>query len=87
MAVYVIGLVLVTAAIELVIAFFIAAHSTHVPSSTSSFWWVYLGALVILVTSGGVLVARGLFELRGGAGAPPGGSSRGPSSELPGGPR
>lgn len=64
MAVYVTGLVLVTAAIELVIAFFIAVRSTTVPASSSGFWSVYFGAVVALVVAGAVLIPRGLHGLR-----------------------
>ena len=64
MAVYVTGLVLVTAAVELVIAFFIAVRSTTVPSSSSGFWSVYFGAIVALVVAGAVLIPRGLHGLR-----------------------
>lgn len=67
MAVYVTGLVLVTAAVELVIAFFIAVRSTSVPASSSDFWTVYFGATVALVVAGGVLIPRGLSELRAAA--------------------
>ena len=67
MAVYVTGLVLVTAAVELVIAFFIAVRSTDVPASSSDFWSFYFGATVALVIAGAVLIPRGLSELRAAA--------------------
>ena len=64
MAVYVTGLVLLTAAVELVIAFFIAVRSASVPSSASSFWSAYFGVIIALVVAAGVLVPRGLRALR-----------------------
>ena len=64
MAVYVTGLVLLTAAVELVIAYFIAVRTTTVPASSSSFWSVYFGAVVALVIAGAVLIPRGLQALR-----------------------
>ena len=64
MAVYVTGLVLVTAGVELVIAYFIAGRNGSVPPSSSSFWWVYFGVIVVLVVAGAVLIPRGLRALR-----------------------
>ena len=64
MAVYVTGLVLLTAAVELVIAYFIAVRTTSVPASSSSFWSVYFGAVVALVVAAAVLIPRGLEALR-----------------------
>lgn len=64
MAVYVTGLVLLTAAVELVIAFFIAVRSVSVPSSSSDFWSAYFGVIVVLVIAAGVMVPRGLRTLR-----------------------
>ena len=72
MAVYVTGLVLLTAAVELVIAFFIAVRSTAVPSAASSFWSVYFGVIVALVVAAAVLVPRGLRTLRAPAPTPEG---------------
>lgn len=69
MAVYVTGLVLVTAGVELVIAFFIAARNASVPPSSSNFWWIYFGVIVALVVAGAVLIPRGLRTLH--ALAPP----------------
>ena len=64
MAVYVSGLVLVTAAVELLIAVVIAARATGVPSASSEFWPIYFGVIIVLVAAGGLLIPRGLRELR-----------------------
>ena len=63
MAVYVAGLVLITGAVELVLALFVAAR-TSMPSPSSLFWPAYLGALIALVSGGGVLILTGLREIR-----------------------
>ncbi len=78
MAVYVIGLILVTAAVELLIAYVIATRANDVAQS-STLWPTYFGAVIGLAVSGGVLIPRGLSALRsprrptepgGGAAAP-----------------
>lgn len=66
MAVYLVGLLLITAAIELTLALFLATQG-KVPSPTSDFWVVYLVADVALFAGGGLLVPRGLAQLRSGA--------------------
>ena len=63
MAIYVTGLVLLTGAVELVLAYFVASRTT-VPPASSLFWPAYLGALIVLVVAGALLVARGLELLR-----------------------
>lgn len=74
MAVYLSGLLLITAAIELTLALFLATQG-KVPSPSSDFWVVYLVVDVVLFAGGGVLVPRGLTQLRAGptesAGEPP----------------
>ncbi len=73
MALYVLGLVLVTGGVELVIAFVIRVGGS-LPPSESGFWAAYLAAIVGLLGAGAVLVSRGLAMLgraRGPAPAPP----------------
>lgn len=63
MAVYLSGLVLVTGAIELTLALFLASQGKFAaPSST--FWVVYFAADVAMFAFGGVLVPLGLMQLR-----------------------
>ncbi len=63
MLLYVVGLVLVTAAVELVIAFLFSTHGA-IPSQSSAFWIAYIGAVVVLLGAGGALIPRGLHRLR-----------------------
>jgi hypothetical protein len=63
MAVYLAGLLLLAAAIELTLALFLASEG-KVPSPSSDYWTVYLVVDIALFTSGGVLVPRGLETLR-----------------------
>lgn len=64
MAVYLVGLLLLTAGIELTLALLLASQG-KVPSPSSEFWVVYLGVNIAFYTGGGVLVPRGLGALRG----------------------
>lgn len=63
MVVYITGLVLVTAAIELTIALVLASRGA-LPSPSSAFLLVYLLVDIGLFATGGFLVARGLRSLR-----------------------
>jgi len=74
MAVYLVGLILITAAIELTLALLLATQG-KVPSPSSDFWVVYLLADVVLFSGGGVLVPRGLSQLRSAASISAGESS------------
>jgi hypothetical protein len=62
MAVYVAGLVSITAAVELTLALLVASRGS-VPAASSLFWPVYLAVLIALVVAGAILIARGLGEL------------------------
>jgi hypothetical protein len=66
MALYIAGLVLATAAVELLIAYVIATH-VGLGSATSTFWLVYFLVVIGLAVAAGILIAKGLSELR----APP----------------
>jgi|GEM_PF-2937331 len=59
MAVYLVGLLQVTAAIELTLALLLASQG-KVPAPSSDFWPVYLFVDIALVAAGGILIARGL---------------------------
>ncbi len=63
MAVYISGLVMITGAVELVLALFVADRAS-VPALPSLFWAAYLGTVVALVIVGALLVVRGLRALR-----------------------
>jgi hypothetical protein len=63
MAVYVVGLLLLTGAIELTLALFLAVQG-KVPAPSSDFWVVYLFIDIGLIAAGGILVQRGLASLR-----------------------
>ncbi len=63
MALYVSGLMMLTGAIELLLAFVIRTHIS-MPDESSIFWPIYFGAVGLLTLAGGTLVARGLRELR-----------------------
>jgi len=63
MVVYLTGLVMVTAGIELTLALVLASQG-KVPSPASEFWPVYLVVNIGLFAAGGLLVPRGLLELR-----------------------
>ncbi len=69
MALYVLGLVLLTGGVELVIAFVIRAGGP-LPPSESFFWAAYLAAIVGLLAAGAILVSQGRAVL-GRTGGPP----------------
>jgi hypothetical protein len=62
MAIYITGLVLITGAVELLLALLVASR-TSVPSASSLFWPAYLAVLIALVVAGAILIARGLEVL------------------------
>jgi hypothetical protein len=62
MAIYITGLVLITGAVELLLALLVASR-TSVPSASSLFWPAYLTVLIALVVAGAILIARGLEVL------------------------
>jgi len=62
MAFYVAGLVLITGAVELVLALLVTSR-TSVPAPSSLFWPVYLVAVIALVGGGAVLILAGLREI------------------------
>jgi hypothetical protein len=63
MAIYITGLVMITAAVELILALVVASRSS-VPAASSLFWPVYFSVLIALVVAGAVLIVRGLGALR-----------------------
>jgi hypothetical protein len=63
MALYVTGLILITGAVELVLALLVASRSS-VPAASSLFWPLYIGVLIGLVVAGAILIVRGLYALR-----------------------
>jgi hypothetical protein len=78
MAVYIVGLLLITAAIELTLALVLASQG-KVPSPSSDFWLLYLTVDIAFVAVGGFLVPRGLSALRSTApGSPTDPTSGGP---------
>jgi len=74
MALYVSGLLLLTAAIELTLALFLASQG-KVPGPSSSFYAIYLAVDLGLYAGAGLLMALGLSRLRSGTSAS-GGSPR-----------
>lgn len=63
MLVYVVGLVLVISAVELVIAFVLSTRG-DVAHAAWPLLSVYFGAVVVLAAIGGFLIPRGLRQLR-----------------------
>jgi hypothetical protein len=66
MALYLSGLLLMTASIELTLALLLAARGA-VPSPSSAFWLLYLTVDIALIAGAGLLIARGLLRLRTGS--------------------
>lgn len=70
MALYVAGLLLLTSAIELTLALFLAVQG-KLPAPATTFLEIYFGAAVALFAGGGVLMILGLGRLRAGTARPP----------------
>ncbi len=65
MAIYISGMMLVTAAIELTLALFLAVQG-KLPAPSTTFLGFYAVVDIALFTSGGWLVTRGFSRLRAG---------------------
>lgn len=79
MAIYLSGLLLITAGIELTLALFLATQG-KVATPSGSFWTLYLIVDIGMFCGGGTLIARGLSRLRSGDRAPPPGPFAGTSA-------
>jgi hypothetical protein len=63
MALYLLGLLLITAGIELTLALVLASQG-RVASPSSIFWAIYLIVDIAMFSGGGLLIPRGLSRLR-----------------------